>query len=169
MGRSAKVVGLASRPAQSGLRFRFRRRARRVLALGRAEDFRENRPGHWRRWRPEGLSPGPGERSAGYKMLCWDSWASFVWTQTCKRAHRKSAERTHSRWNSEKLENACWEARSEAMRREISSPAVAPRQPRLRSALVVLVVAAPPDARLVASPRGAVEPQPALLKNLPSP
>jgi hypothetical protein len=28
--------------------------------------------------------------------------------------------------------NACWEARSEAIRREISSPAVAPRQPRRR-------------------------------------
>src|SRR3989454_788860 len=40
--------------------------------------------------------------------------------------------------------------RSEAMRREISSSAVTHRQPRLRSALVVLVVAAPPDARLVA-------------------
>src|SRR5687768_18518239 len=39
--------------------------------------------------------------------------------------------------------NACWKA----MRREISSPAVAPRQPRLRSALVGLVVAAPPEAR----------------------
>src|SRR5207249_3313857 len=50
------------------------------------------------------------------------------------------------------------EVRSEAMRREISRPAVTPRQPRLRSALVVLVVAAPPDARLVASPGGAVEP-----------
>src|SRR6266446_388482 len=48
--------------------------------------------------------------------------------------------------NAETLKKACWEARSEAMRREISSPAVAPRQPRLRSALVVLVVAAPPDA-----------------------
>src|SRR5437899_287132 len=48
--------------------------------------------------------------------------------------------------------------RSEAMRREISSPAVTPRQPRLRSALVVLVVAAPPDARLVAPLGGAVEP-----------
>ena len=33
------------------------------------------------------------------------------------------------------------------MRREIS-PAVAPRQPRLRSALVVLVVAAPPAAQV---------------------
>src|SRR5215468_2078081 len=44
------------------------------------------------------------------------------------------------------------------MRRAISCPAVAPRHPRLRSALVVLVVAAPPDARLVASPGGAVEP-----------
>src|SRR6266498_2272754 len=54
--------------------------------------------------------------------------------------------------------NACWEARSEAMRREISSPAVAPRLPRLRSALVVLVVAAPPEARLVAPLGGAVEP-----------
>src|SRR5713226_1688534 len=33
-----------------------------------------------------------------------------------------------------------------------------PLSPRNRSALVVLVVAAPPDARLVASPGGAVEP-----------
>src|SRR5207249_7862475 len=48
--------------------------------------------------------------------------------------------------------------RSEAMRREISSSAVTYRQPRLRSALVVLVVAAPPDARLVAPLGGAVEP-----------
>src|SRR2546430_17727967 len=53
---------------------------------------------------------------------------------------------------------ACWEARSEAMRRETSSPAVARRQRRLRSALVVLVVAAPPDARLVAPLGCAVEP-----------
>src|SRR5712692_8251986 len=60
--------------------------------------------------------------------------------------------------SAETPKKACWEARSEAMRREISSPAVAPRQPRLRSALVVLVVAAPPDARLVAPPGGAVEP-----------
>src|SRR3989442_8487519 len=44
------------------------------------------------------------------------------------------------------------------IRREISSPAVAPRQPRLRSALVVLVVAAHPDARLVAPLGCAVEP-----------
>src|SRR5260370_28287996 len=43
-----------------------------------------------------------------------------------------------------------WEARSEAVRREIS--------PRLGSALVVLVVVAPPGARLVASLGGAVEP-----------
>src|SRR5213594_4523354 len=49
-------------------------------------------------------------------------------------------------------------SRSEAMRREISSPAVTPRQPRLRSALVVLVVAAHPDARLVAPLGCAVEP-----------
>src|SRR6266536_6483574 len=54
--------------------------------------------------------------------------------------------------------NACWEDRSEAMRRESSSLAVAPRPPRLRSALVVLVVAAPPDARFVAPLGGAVEP-----------
>src|SRR2546422_447197 len=60
--------------------------------------------------------------------------------------------------SAETPKNACREARSEAMRREISSPAVAPRQPRLRSALVVLVVAAPPDARLVAPPGCAVEP-----------
>src|SRR5881392_1483181 len=53
---------------------------------------------------------------------------------------------------------ASWEARSEAMRREISSPAVATRQRRFRSALVVLVVAAPPGARLVAPLGGAVEP-----------
>src|SRR5260221_3865798 len=54
--------------------------------------------------------------------------------------------------------NACWEACSEAIRREISSPAVVPRQPRLRSALGVLVVAEPPHARLVAPLRRAVEP-----------
>src|SRR2546428_3341559 len=36
--------------------------------------------------------------------------------------------------------------------------AVAPRQPRRRSALVVLVVAAPPDARLVAPLGGALQP-----------
>src|SRR6266513_1911479 len=53
---------------------------------------------------------------------------------------------------------ACWEARSEAIRREISSPAVAPRHPRRPSALVVLVVAAPPEARLVAPLGCAVEP-----------
>src|SRR5712691_12457458 len=50
--------------------------------------------------------------------------------------------------SAETPKNACWAARSEAMRREISSPAIAPRQPRRRSALVVLVVAAHPDARL---------------------
>ena len=37
-------------------------------------------------------------------------------------------------------------------------PLLRQRHPRLGSALVVLVVAAPPDARLVASPGGAVEP-----------
>src|SRR5258708_39602043 len=60
--------------------------------------------------------------------------------------------------SAETQKNACWEARSEAMRREISRPAVAPRQPRLRSALVVLVVAAPPEARLIAPAGCAVEP-----------
>src|SRR5438046_1288136 len=53
---------------------------------------------------------------------------------------------------------AWWEARSEAMRREISRSTFAPRQPRRRSVLVVLVVAAPPDARLVTPFGGAVEP-----------
>src|SRR5204863_1222307 len=60
--------------------------------------------------------------------------------------------------SAETPKKACWEARSEAMRREISCPAVAARQPRHRSALVVLVVAAPPDARLVAPLGCAVKP-----------
>src|ERR1700682_3401835 len=60
--------------------------------------------------------------------------------------------------SAETPKNACWETRSEAMRREISSPAVAPRQPRLRAALLVLVVAPPPEARLVAPLGCAVEP-----------
>src|SRR5256886_14247719 len=60
--------------------------------------------------------------------------------------------------SAETPKKACWEARSEAMRREISSPAVARRQPRLRSALVVLVMAAEPGARLVAPLGCAVEP-----------
>src|SRR5688500_8881657 len=49
-------------------------------------------------------------------------------------------------------------APSEALRREISRPAVAPRPPRLRSALVVLVVAAEPGTGLVAPLGCAVEP-----------
>src|SRR3979411_814738 len=44
--------------------------------------------------------------------------------------------------SAETARNACREARSEAMRREISCPAVAPRQPQSGSALVGLVVAA---------------------------
>src|SRR3989442_5938071 len=60
--------------------------------------------------------------------------------------------------SAETPKNACWEARSEAMRREISSPAAAPRQSRRRSALVVLVVAAHPEACLVAPLGCAVEP-----------
>src|SRR5882672_29234 len=55
---------------------------------------------------------------------------------------------------------ACCEARAEDMRREISPSAQAAtrRQPRPRSALVVLVMVAPPDARLVAPLGCAVEP-----------
>src|SRR5204863_7157906 len=60
--------------------------------------------------------------------------------------------------SAETPKKACWEARSEAMRQEISCTAVASRQPRHRSALVVLVVAAPPDARLVAPLGCAVKP-----------
>src|SRR5256712_10337733 len=60
--------------------------------------------------------------------------------------------------SAETPKKACWDARAEAMGREISHPAVAPRQPRRGSALVVLVVAAPPHARLVTPLRGAVEP-----------
>src|SRR5882672_4235948 len=60
--------------------------------------------------------------------------------------------------SAETPKKACWEARSEAMRREISSSAVARRLPQLRSALVVLIVAAPPDARLVAALGCAVQP-----------
>src|SRR5258707_6575478 len=55
-----------------------------------------------------------------------------------------------------------WKARPEAIRREIPGPAVAQRRPRLGSALVVLVVAAPPrlgelEPVLVPAPRGEVE------------
>ena len=60
--------------------------------------------------------------------------------------------------SAETPKKARWEARSDTMGREISRPAVAPRHPRCRSALVVLVVAAPPDARFVAPLGGAVEP-----------
>src|SRR5258708_27168767 len=44
--------------------------------------------------------------------------------------------------SAETPKKARWGVRSEAMGREISRPAVAPRQPRVSSALVVLVVAA---------------------------
>src|SRR2546430_15500055 len=57
--------------------------------------------------------------------------------------------------SAETPKNACWEARWDAMRLR---PAVALRQRRFRSALVVLVVLAPPVARLVAPLRRAVEP-----------
>src|SRR5207245_3427420 len=73
-------------------------------------------------------------------------------------AHPTIVTEAPAKSSDETPKNACWEARSEAMRRVISSPAVAPRQPRRRSALAVLVVAAPPDARLVAPLGCAVEP-----------
>src|SRR5439155_15515559 len=60
--------------------------------------------------------------------------------------------------SAETPKKARWEAGSEVMTRGISRPVVAPRHPRLRSARVVLVVAAEPEARLVAPPGGAVEP-----------
>src|SRR6201987_1352124 len=60
--------------------------------------------------------------------------------------------------SAEMPKKACWEARSETIRREISRPRLRQRHPRLGSALVVLVMAAPPDARLVAPLGSAVEP-----------
>ena len=55
----------------------------------------------------------------------------------------------------ENFQLTCWKTRSVAMRREISSSLAGAS--RHRSALV-LIVAAPPDACLVAAPGGAVEP-----------
>src|SRR5262249_41888847 len=60
--------------------------------------------------------------------------------------------------SAETPKKACWEARSETMGREISRPPVAPTNARRGSALVVLVVAAPPKTGLVAPIWGAVEP-----------
>src|SRR5262249_48928695 len=61
--------------------------------------------------------------------------------------------------SAETPKKARWEARSETMHREISRPPVAPTTPTTGSALIVLVVAAPPNAaRLVAPLGGAVEP-----------
>src|SRR4249920_766498 len=55
--------------------------------------------------------------------------------------------------------NAWWDARSDAMRREVSSLAVCAAVTMTPSALLVLVVAAPPHAvRLVATARRPVEP-----------
>src|SRR5256712_13110998 len=51
--------------------------------------------------------------------------------------------------SAETPKNTCWEARSEAMRREISRAPLGPTTlTAYRSALGVLVVVAPPDARL---------------------
>src|SRR5260370_24293424 len=60
--------------------------------------------------------------------------------------------------SAETPKNACWEARSEAMRRESPIPQLRQRHPRLGSALVVLVVVAPPHARLLAPPGAAIAP-----------
>ena len=54
--------------------------------------------------------------------------------------------------SAETPKKARWEARSETMRREISRSPLRQRHPRLGSALVVLVVAAPPDARIFVAP-----------------
>src|SRR5260221_2602616 len=61
--------------------------------------------------------------------------------------------------SAETPKNTCWEARSEDI--VVRSPVSRLRQrlPRLGSALVVLVVAEPPDARIFVAPSGgAVEP-----------
>src|SRR5215510_10176848 len=50
------------------------------------------------------------------------------------------------------------EARSEGIRRDACCSPVAPTRSTIRSALLVLVMAAPPHARLVAPSRGAVKP-----------
>src|SRR6266478_4506416 len=73
-------------------------------------------------------------------------------------AHQIVTAALAAKSSAETPKKACWEARSEAMRREISSPAVARRRPGLRSALFVLVVAPPPEARFVAPLGCAVEP-----------
>src|SRR5215475_9663295 len=60
--------------------------------------------------------------------------------------------------NADTLRNARSVARSGAMRREISSPAVCAMTASRSLSALVLVVAAPPDARLVAPSGRAVEP-----------
>src|SRR5271165_2034513 len=60
--------------------------------------------------------------------------------------------------SAETLKKARREARSETMRRETSRPRLRQRHSRPGSVLLVLVVAAPPDARLVAPLGSAVEP-----------
>src|SRR6267378_170364 len=60
--------------------------------------------------------------------------------------------------SAETPKKARWEGRSEIMRLRSPVSAVALRGPRRRSALLVLVVALPPDTRLVAPLGGAVEP-----------
>src|SRR5467141_3911660 len=60
--------------------------------------------------------------------------------------------------SAETPKKARWEACSETMAVEISRPRLRQRRPRLGSILVVHVVVAPPDARLVAPLGGTVEP-----------
>ena len=60
--------------------------------------------------------------------------------------------------SAETPKKARWEARSETMRVRSPVPWLRQRHPQLGSALVVLVVAAPPDARFVAPLGCAVEP-----------
>src|SRR6266850_5705553 len=72
--------------------------------------------------------------------------------------HRIVTAALAAKSSAETPKKARWEARSETMAVEISRCRLRQRRPRLGSILVVHVVVAPPDARLVAPPGGAVEP-----------
>src|SRR5262245_23068688 len=74
-------------------------------------------------------------------------------------AHQSVVSAAHAAKSSDETPKRAWgSARSEAMGRENSGPAIAPPPRRGRSALGVFVMAAPPDVGLVASPGGTVEP-----------
>src|SRR5712691_12682291 len=147
-----------------------RDRAARPGACAVPRAFRAGRPGAFRRrpagcafsppaWPPPprqamrhatpGQEPAPAANGLAVAPQHWDQGRAHQTIVTAALTAKSSAETP---------KNACWEASSETMRREISGPAVAPRQPRLGSALAVLVVVAPPDARLVAPLGCAVEP-----------